>query len=747
MKRFTLLFLLLSIFALSYGQKFKQQPPAVPYSTEQKTLTFPDQHPLKGQGDIFYSCTFDFADASNPRGWTLPDGWQVVEEGNFGQYWTWRAGTDSIKGRFTFLPGHIYSKTPDDGYFVLPMDEYNYVDNVATDNAGRNWFQLPEFDCSTHPSVVFKMSQYFRCCCGAPDVKVLVSNDLGVHWASYNMAYETPTNIMCKNPYPEANITEVAGGMPHVWIRVVWDSNSMYFWCVDDISLSEAYDNELQLETPWLYMTDLAADGDEGFVYMVPFSQTGADGFGGYTWRAGFLNAGNNDESNCLLNVQVYKNGTSVYDVNSSKVTDIWSLQRDTFDVADPEFVPDGYGNYKMVMTAEQSETDGVPSNNVYGDTYYVTDSVYSISDWDWETYSSSAGWVGGNNDGDYLGVLYDIKQPTEVNSVSTLIMQRKDNPQASTQVGYSFQNWVFRWDASEQAWVEVIYGPYTDITQEMLNTWVTSPLEKDGESEFLEPGQYMVAIQGYHYGGMEPDNNVYRFTIGSDQSHRFSTGKTFVRFITGEDWTNNSDLSMIRLNINETGAPQTSDVTFNVDMTLPIANGYFHPGSDYVDVAGTFNGWDGSNAHLTDPDGDGIYSLTVPAMATFLKFEYKYQINGDANTSELPQGPNRTYRVSYYNMINDVYNNGISMGIDQNSLIASLQVYPNPSDGVFTVSVNSTKVSDLNISVTNIQGQTVYRNEVKSALNYQETIDLTRYAKGMYFLKVNNRVIKLLVK
>ncbi len=746
MKRSTLLIGLLLVFAVSYGQKIKQLNNFAPYSSEQKKMEIPAPTQLKAEGEIFFSETFNFADPSNPRGWSLPAGWQVVEEGNFGQYWEWRAGSDSIKGKFTFLPGHIFSKTPEDGYWVLPMDEYNYVDGVSTSNAGRNWFQIPELDCSTHPTVIFKMSQYFRCCCGAPNVKLQVSNDLGVHWAEFNMVYETPTNIFCKNPYPEVNITEVAGGMDKVWIRLVWDANSNYFWCVDDITLSEAYINEIQLEAPWLYMTDNEASGDEGFVYMVPQAQTGTDAFGGYTFRAGFLNAGRDDQENCQLNVEVFKNGTSVYNQNSEKVTDIWTLQRDTFGVTTP-FIPDGYGNYQMVLTAQQKAADSRPVNNVYKDTYYVTDSVYSISDWDWETYSSTAGWTTGNNDGDYIGVIYDIKKPAEVNSISTLIMQRKDNPKASTKPGYGFQNWLFKWDVESGTWIEAISGAFTDVTEEMLNQWVTIPLDKDGESEFIEPGQYIAAIQTYHNGGAIADNGIYRFTIGSDQSHRFSTGKTVVRFISGEDWGGNPDLSMIRLNLSNTGAPAAAEVIFNVDMTLPIANGYFKPASDYVDVAGTFNNWNGTAHHLTDADGDGIYTLAVSGVPTFEKIEYKYRINGDWNTSEFPSGgANRTYRVSYYNMLSDIYNNGKSMGVDLNTLTSSINVYPNPTDGLVTLTVASAQVSDLNILITNIQGQTIYQNQVKSVLNHSENIDLSPFARGMYFLKVNNQVLKLLV-
>jgi len=744
MKRFTLILLLLSLMVVSYGQKVKPSTVNVPYATEQKMIPAPAESGLKAEGEIFFKETFNWKDPANPSGWTLPAGWQIKDESDLGFKWTWRAGTDSIKGRYTFLPGHIYSKTPEDGYFVLPMDEYNFIDGIYTTNGGVAWFQLPEIDCSSHPSVVVKLRQYFRSN-PAPDVKIFVSNDLGVHWSSYSLSYETVTNIFCKNPFPEFNITDVAGGMQHVWIKFVWNGMSRYFWCIDDITLSEAYNNELQLEQPWLFMTDLEADGDEGFTFMIPSAQTDATGFGGYTFKAGFLNAGNDDQENCMLNAEIFKNGVSVYNQNSTKVSDIWTLQRDTFDITNTS-IPAGYGNYNLVLTARQKATDGVPVNNVYKDTYYVTDSVYSVSDWEFETYSSTAGH--GNNDGDYLGVIYDIKKATEVNSISSLIMQRKDNPKASTKPGFGFQYWLFKWEPEDGVWTEVIYSSYVDITQEMLNTWVTVPMEKDGESEFIEPGYYIAAIQGFHGGGAGADNNTYRFTIGSDQSHRYSDGKTLYRLVTGDTWSNNEDLSMIRLNLNSTGAPQSADVVLNVDMKLPIANGYFMPASDFVDVAGTFNGWNGTAHHLTDADGDGIYTLTIPALGTFQNIEYKYRINGDWATSEFPSGgPNRVYRTSFYNMVNDIYNNGISMGVVLDPLTASVNVYPNPSEGEFTLSVTNAQVVDLNILVTNIQGQTVYQNQVKSVLNYQENINLTQFAKGMYFLKVNNQVMKLVVK
>lgn len=81
----------------------------------------------------------------------------------------------------------------------------------------------------------------------------------------------------------------------------------------------------------------------------------------------------------------------------------------------------------------------------------------------------------------------------------------------------------------------------------------------------------------------------------------------------------------------------------------------------------------------------------------------------------------------------------------------ASVNVYPNPNNGVFKVAVNSENISDLNIELMNIQGQVIYRNDVKSVSNYTESINVQGFAKGIYFLRVNTgnelKVNKVVIK
>jgi hypothetical protein len=80
-----------------------------------------------------------------------------------------------------------------------------------------------------------------------------------------------------------------------------------------------------------------------------------------------------------------------------------------------------------------------------------------------------------------------------------------------------------------------------------------------------------------------------------------------------------------------------------------------------------------------------------------------------------------------------------LSTGVDDDALMNSLKVYPNPTTGMFTVSISSAEASDLTLELVNISGQTVYRNEVKSVYSYNEEIDASAFAKGVYYLKVNN--------
>lgn len=75
-------------------------------------------------------------------------------------------------------------------------------------------------------------------------------------------------------------------------------------------------------------------------------------------------------------------------------------------------------------------------------------------------------------------------------------------------------------------------------------------------------------------------------------------------------------------------GGSACVEVTFNVDMRGVRAAGVVVP--DTVHIAGSIQGWNPGSSHMTDPDGDGIYTSTAPIRTPDGSYEYKY-VNGNA--------------------------------------------------------------------------------------------------------------------
>ncbi|MBI3501395.1 MAG: T9SS type A sorting domain-containing protein [Bacteroidetes bacterium] len=69
--------------------------------------------------------------------------------------------------------------------------------------------------------------------------------------------------------------------------------------------------------------------------------------------------------------------------------------------------------------------------------------------------------------------------------------------------------------------------------------------------------------------------------------------------------------------------------------------------------------------------------------------------------------------------------------GINENNFSSQINIFPNPTTGLFTIT-STEKISS--IKITNIIGEEI----VTSAINHQtSTIDLSNYAKGIYFIKL----------
>ncbi len=79
-----------------------------------------------------------------------------------------------------------------------------------------------------------------------------------------------------------------------------------------------------------------------------------------------------------------------------------------------------------------------------------------------------------------------------------------------------------------------------------------------------------------------------------------------------------------------------------------------------------------------------------------------------------------------------------VCTGIGDVSNLNSLNIYPNPSTGVFTIDLNTPATNDLSVVVTNITGEMVFTSYVgKANGSVQIPVDLHNAASGMYMVKI----------
>ena len=151
--------------------------------------------------------------------------------------------------------------------------------------------------------------------------------------------------------------------------------------------------------------------------------------------------------------------------------------------------------------------------------------------------------------------------------------------------------------------------------------------------------GVYSITI------GLSPATYEYKFTLdGWTAQEEFTEGDACTSTIDGYtnrtlDVTEAATLDAVCYNSCDAcdgdgggdngGGTSEMGVTFNVDMSCA-------PAFDNVFVTGPWCGWCANDVYntMTDDDGDGIYSVTVPDLTGTV--EYKYAINGFADQENL---------------------------------------------------------------------------------------------------------------
>lgn len=151
------------------------------------------------------------------------------------------------------------------------------------------------------------------------------------------------------------------------------------------------------------------------------------------------------------------------------------------------------------------------------------------------------------------------------------------------------------------------------------FNDWGETPMS-DGDGDKI----YTVTVSGiaansnieykfYHSasGGVWEDGDNKKVTLGT------------------------SDVTLDPVFFNGEGMPSgaAANVTFNVDMRLPVKQSAFIPGTDQVHLAGNFNDWNTTATEMLDSNGDTVYTVTIETTsANLLKYKYTHTGGGTTN-------------------------------------------------------------------------------------------------------------------
>jgi hypothetical protein len=91
-------------------------------------------------------------------------------------------------------------------------------------------------------------------------------------------------------------------------------------------------------------------------------------------------------------------------------------------------------------------------------------------------------------------------------------------------------------------------------------------------------------------------------------------------------------------------------------------------------------------------------------------------------------------------------------IGITESSFNQEVVVYPNPTSGVFNIAISNASFSELNITITDIQGKIVFNETDKNtASEYNKQINLETLGKGIYYVKLSTetgvKIKKLIIQ
>lgn len=456
--------------------------------------------------------------------------WEVTFE-EATPVWTLGADTDMTEWMVSDAEGLPSSWIADGGFYFTPLNEvfadagnWAWLDmttdplNGTPQANGNTWIQFDDIDLSTANGAKLMFKQSFRAFNpGLFDVYVDVSVDDGATWV--------PTLVNDDVPAFESGESEMeiildgaVANQADVTLRFRWETVDAseypvaYGWQLDDIKIVAIPDNDLKLvhaainffefnESYYHTSSNYGSIPEEQFA-----SEYSAISFSAIVENYGVLDV------EPVMNVKVLSpEGVELYNESVTHDVTLSLLDRDTVNLMTDFSMPSPVerGEY-TVITEFVLEGEDSPVDNVDTTYFNVSDNAFTRDLDNMTRRVSPSEWVGGHANGERLGVDYMFLHETEILSMDVFIDD-------ATTVGTSIVGYFTQWVDGGQSILDLSATPMTEITEEMLGTWVHIDFP-DPVAVTLEDGVFRgIASVGFVYG--DDGNDEINIYIGADPS------------------------------------------------------------------------------------------------------------------------------------------------------------------------------------------------------------------------------------
>lgn len=118
---------------------------------------------------------------------------------------------------------------------------------------------------------------------------------------------------------------------------------------------------------------------------------------------------------------------------------------------------------------------------------------------------------------------------------------------------------------------------------------------------------------------------------------------------------------------------------------------------------------------------------------------QYFYTIGIKTNDVCDPNTLFKTQLGPYSQSISNMDDNGKidNDGVNENKFFNNVTLYPNPTDGSFSIRIDDETRNNIMIDIYNMQGQLIYSMQKENVVNSIERVNLSDNAKGIYFVKI----------